>query len=115
MRQRGQPTYPVYLFDVEQGVLYFNTFGRRWPKMRQRREIASVLAYLKSEDRAGRIDDALVVGWPGSGIKPLNAIDVGDEAAMAPWRARAFVVNLRVAADGEPTITRALAETSRQR
>jgi hypothetical protein len=98
MRQPGQLTFPVFEFRRESGNeigrLYFNSFGQR-PKMRARREIASVIAYLQAEIQAGRLPD-VAVGWPGSGLKPTNAVDVRNDAVMAPWRARAFVVAVRV-------------------
>lgn len=77
-------------------MLRFNVFARKYPRARQLREIDSVVAYLQTEAQAGRIGDALLVGWPGSGIRPTNAVDTDDEAIMRPWRKRAFVVAVRV-------------------
>jgi hypothetical protein len=89
----GQPTYPVWEYDPETRVLRYNNFGRR-PKLRARREIAEIIASL---NQPGRIPPSgVVVGWPGSGVRPLNAVDTDDEQLMRPWRRRAYHRTLRI-------------------
>ena len=84
------------------GLLFYNSFGK-WPQRRQRREIADIITHLTSP---GRIPpDGVVIGWPGIGLKPVNAVDTSDAELMAPWFARAFTVFVRVGPSGEATMT----------
>jgi hypothetical protein len=63
---------------------------------RARREVTDIIAHLQNEVRAGRLPlDDVVIGWPGTGRRPLNAIDTDNEAAMQRWRKRAFKIELR--------------------
>ena len=87
--------YPVFVFCrdpwSDDGLLFYNSFGR-WPRRRQKREIADIIDHLR---RPGRIPpDGVVIGWPGSGLKPVNAVDTADAELMAPWFARAFKVDV---------------------
>jgi hypothetical protein len=98
MRQPGQAVYPVWEYVPTLGVLRFNAFGR-WPTPRMQREIAAIVDLLTMPGRIPS-DGSTVIGWPGSGIKPANAVDVADEAVMQPWRERAYVVRVeRVTAE----------------
>ena len=100
MTDDARRCFPVFVFDAKTGVLAVNVFGRKYPRARQRREIAEVVRGLRSDTRAGRIEpDGLVIGWPAGGLKPTNAVDTSDEEAMAWWFARAFRVAVRVDAE----------------
>ena len=95
MSEKQQAVYPVFVFrmdpESDDGLLFYNSFGR-WPRRRQKREIADIIDHLR---RPGRIPpDGVVIGWPGSGLKPVNAVDTADAELMAPWFARAFKVDV---------------------
>ena len=105
-------TFPVFLFERRReleienpdfelaGTLRFNTFGRRSPTRRQQLELREIIRGLIHDARSGRIKPGgVVIGWPGAGLKPLNAVDTSDEEAMAWWFARAFRVAVRVDAE----------------
>lgn len=106
--------FPVFVFErrrevespdrILAGRLSLNIFGRRRPSHRQRLELAEIIHGLTEDAKAGRLPD-IVVGWPGVGLKPLNAVDVTDGAAMSLWRARAFTTFVRVDAGGDQTVT----------
>jgi hypothetical protein len=99
-----RPTGPVFVFEPRlpenpeidvAGRLFVNTFGRRVLKARARREVKDIIAHLEAEARAGRLPlDGVVIGWPGTGKRPLNAIDIGDAQAMRQWRRRALKVKV---------------------
>ena len=100
------PTFPVYLFEPRRhaddpeidfvGRLFFNAFGRRVLTKRARREVAEIIARLQTEVRAGRLPlDDVVIGWPGTGTRPSNAVDTDNDTAMRRWRKRAFKIELR--------------------
>jgi hypothetical protein len=101
-----RPVFPVYLFERRRhaddpeidfvGRLFFNAFGHQVLTKRARREVTDIIAHLQNEVRAGRLPlDDVIIGWPGTGRRPLNAIDTDDEAAMQRWRKRAFKIELR--------------------
>lgn len=95
MTDPPRQTFPVYLFDAKTGVLAVNVFGKQYLRARQRREIAGVVRNLRSDARSGRIKPGgVVVGWPGDGLQPPNAVDVDDTEVMAWWFARAFKVDM---------------------
>jgi hypothetical protein len=98
--------FPVYLFErrhedeVEAqgalllaGELFYNAFGKR-PKRRGWLEIEEIIRGLTADAKTGRLPD-VVIGWPGSGERPPNAVDTNEEALMAPWFDRAFKVEVR--------------------
>jgi hypothetical protein len=103
--EERRPTHPVFVFEPRRdedpeigfvGRLFFNSFGRPVLTKRARREVTDIIAHLQNEVRAGRLLlDGVLVGWPGTGRRPLNAIDTNDEAAMQRWRKRAFKIELR--------------------
>ncbi len=89
--------FPVWIYDAEIGILAVNVFGRdrRFLRARQRREIAEVIRGLRRDARAGRIKlDTLVVGWPGDGRTPHNAVSL-TSPAMSEWIRRSFTVAVR--------------------
>ena len=99
-------TYPVFISkrgpDAEaDSVLHFNTFGRhRYPTARQLRELDDIIRHLRAQVQAGRLPPgSRVVGWPGVGLKPYNAVDTDDEAVMAGWCARAYRVEVALTDD----------------
>lgn len=92
-------TFPVFMYirTVEpdaDGYLFFNTFGRRWPSRRDRREIAEIIRALRADAEAGRLGD-VKVGWGGDGRRPAGAVDTSNAAVMAKWLANAYVVDVK--------------------
>lgn len=59
-------------------------------------ECEEIIRGLTRDAEAGRIPlDGVVVGWPGSGVRPLNAVDTDDTEVMRSCRKRAFKISLR--------------------
>ena len=106
MSEKQQAVYPVFgaLAGTPgggDGLLFYNSFGK-WPQRRQRREIADIITHLTSP---GRIPpDGVAIGWPGSGLKPVNAVDI--QLTRSSWgrgsRGRSPFL-LRVGPSGEAT------------
>jgi hypothetical protein len=99
----GQAVFPVFEYDPRTRVLRYNAFGLPLTA-RGRREIDGIIAYLmtlranwRRAFQPGSIPPAgVVIGWPGSGARPVNAVDTDDVAAMRPWRRRAYHRTLRI-------------------
>jgi hypothetical protein len=113
MTEAGRLTFPVFVFrrDAEAdgmlaGQLFYNSFGRRYPRARQLREIAEIVRGLTADAQSGHLPpDGMKIGWPGVGLPPVHAVDTNDAEIMASWNARTLGFFVRVDRNGDQTIT----------
>jgi len=102
-----KPTMPLFIFarrrDIERenglilaGQMIVDIPKRKKPKRRQQQMIAEIVQRLTADARSGQMpDDAIAYGWPG-GCRPVDAVDVHNEALMASWAEERTVIAVRV-------------------
>jgi hypothetical protein len=113
MTEAGRSTFPVFVFRRDAaadgmlaGQLFYNCFGRQYPRARQLREIAEIVRGLTADAQSGHLPpDGMKIGWPGVGLPPVHAVDTNDAEIMASWNARTLGFFVRVDRNGDQTIT----------
>ena len=99
-------TKPVFVFQrrphIEReggftlaGQLVVDVPKEHADKKRSRKLIMSIVFELEQARVAGRLSGDMTIGWR-NGRKPDDAVDVHDDAVMAPWAARSTVIALRL-------------------
>src|SRR5262249_23149637 len=114
-KMTGKPAMPLFVFarrrdiEIENGLILAGQLvvdipKTKKPKRREKQMIAEIVQRLTAEARSGQMpDDAMIAGWPG-GRPPANAVDVRNDALMAPWAKDRIIIAVRVDRHGQPRV-----------